>query len=429
MMWLLACVGGDAPAKDSLPPVPTDDTQDTQDTSPQDTGELCDEPLRALVDGVEVSGLSFEPTASLGRARHVELTLQNPCRRDLLFGGHPEEWLVGDGFSLDALPPVLLGPNEEATLRLAFTPGEAAGAVTGSFILPYGFESGPLDLSLSAEVRGPQPLVLVGDGYWAYSADLGQTVQFTQETSEVHSNELRRGVCFGLGQFIATGGSDTRLLWVSPDGLTWSPVDQGPGWAADCSASDDRIVVAGGSHMLATSDDGADWTLSVNFGDHFRTVAYGDGVWVAGGDEGVGVTSDGETWTDLQDLSPGMDNIVYGHGVFVAAGDAGVVATSADRGASWSLTTVGGDDWGSALFDGQRFYLGNGTEVWRSQDGSSWELVNGSGGILPVAAPGAALIGVGQGALHISTDGGFSWETRASIPVNSFNDAALGAIP
>ena len=55
--------------------------------------------------------------------------------------------------------------------------------------------------------------------------------------------------------------------------------------------------------------------------------------------------------------------------------------------------------------------------------------MNGSGGVLPVAAPGAALIGVGQGALHISTDGGFSWETRASIPVNSFNDAALGAIP
>ena len=113
------------------------------------------------------------------------------------------------------------------------------------------------------------------------------TVQFVRETEEAHSNELRRGVCHGMGLFIATGGSDLRRVWTSPDGQTWTLNEQGQGWAADCAVSPDRIVAAGGSHTLSTSTDGTNWTVTPEFGNHYRGVAYGDGVWVASGDDGV----------------------------------------------------------------------------------------------------------------------------------------------
>ena len=258
------------------------DTDTSEDTAELDTAQPQEECQLEVQIGEQtiISGNQASFTSVPARTNPVMLTLSmyNPClHTDLRFLGFPDDWVQGDGFEISTLPPILIPPQETASMVLEFRPGDQ-GNYTGSFHLPYDQPDAPFILELTAVVTAPLRIVLVGDGYIATTSDYGES--FTEQiyTTEVHSNDLRRGACWGFGQFIATGGSDQSMIWTSPDGENWTSFNRGGGWLADCAVGNEMIVVAGGAHRLVSSSDGQSWIDGGDYGDHFRTVAYGDGI-------------------------------------------------------------------------------------------------------------------------------------------------------
>jgi len=418
----------DTPTDDSGEP---DDSGDVSDSGGADSAEPtdCELALEVTVGGEPVdTSLSFPTAPALGSARTLTLALHNPCPIDLRFLGHPDDWVSGTGFGLGELPPVLLTPGADGTLELVFTPGDP-GDATGTLELPYDLEAGPLELALTAQVTDPLPLVLVGDGHMALSTDYGETVSQTTLSDDAHSNELRRGVCWGLERFVAVGGSDERRLWTSPDGESWTALSDGSGWIADCAFDGTTLVAAGGFHNLSASTDGETWSTVVDSDDHFRTVAWGDGRWVAAGDAGVGVSADGQSWILKEEVGEGLDHIAFGGGVFVAVGTDGTVVTSEDTETWHSSTIDGASTLATVLHDGSDFLASDGSSLWRSSDGVLWELVNATGGITPRAVIGTTLLGTSSEALWRSEDGGFSWTEGAALTRGDFNDAVFGGEP
>lgn len=404
-----------------------------EDTS--DPFENCTIGLTVDLDGVVATSgelRSFPERPSLSNPVEIELTLTNSCEADLRFLGFPGDWIIGEGFELATLPPILIPPLETATMSLQFTPGQE-GDYSGSLTLPYDLPGAPFILDLSATVSQPLKIVLVGDGISAVTDDYGETIHETQFTTQVHSNESRRGVCWGLDQFIATGGSDERRMWTSPDGLTWSEINQGGGWIADCAYGNGMVVSAGGFHFLTATTDGINWNMGGSFtGEHIRGVAFGNGVFVAVGGTDVSVSSDGLTWNvEMLHGAANARYIAYGNGIFVGIGDGGSIIASGDSGQSWSVTALGTDAWVSILYGNGYFYIGDGATLYRSADGIAWQLVNTTNGITPRAIVGSTLFGTNETAFQRSDDGGFSWIELAPLTYGGgFNDSVVeGELP
>ena len=441
-LGLLACSGSAPPLDssesggDSSPDsgdTPTTDSSETgSDTGNDvpDTGEMCSNALQIQVEeAVLLPGdtLRFPSAPALGEALEIVLELHNTCEQELRFLGFPEDWIEGSGFRLGELPPILLSGHERSQMSLSFQPDEQ-GDYQGAFSLPYDRPGAPFELSLTAEVSAPLRLVLVGDGFVAVSSDYGETVQEVRFTEEVHSNAARRGVCWGLNQFVATGGSDQRMIWTSSNGEDWTEVNQGGGWIADCAASADRVVAAGGFHTITSTSDGVNWSTGGSIeGEHIRSVAHLDGVFVAIGGTEVSTSTDGLTWDrETTHGAPDIDTIAAGNGAFVGVGEDGYIVSSQDYGETWGVALVGESRWTSILFGNGAFFIGDGSTLYRSSDGVTWELVNTTGGVTPRAIVGETLLGSSASALHRSDDGGFSWVELAQLSEGGgYNDAVL----
>ena len=261
----------------------------------------------------------------------------------------------------------------------------------------------------------------------ATTQDYGATFTEFRLTTEVHSNELRRGVCWGLGEFVAVGGSDQRRIWTSPDGLVWNELDQDYGWIADCASNGSQVVATGGFHVLSETSDLVNWTLNRNNGVHFRTAAYGNGHYVAVGGGEAGVSTDGVSWANVATLGVNLPrSVAFGHDAFVAVSDAGWISTSIDNGFNWTSAQISTANFSSVIFDGTHFFAGDGASVYRSSDGLSWDRVNASGGVIPRGAVGNTIFGTGNGAFYRSSDGAFSWELLYTFTNGSgFNDAVF----
>ena len=153
-------------------------------------------------------------------------------------------------------------------------------------------------------------------------------------------------------------------------------------------------------------------------------MTYGEGRFVAVGDDRRAASADGLTWeVDEAADGAGLTAVAYGNGAFVAVGDALQVST--DGGATWQAVSLGGGGWSNVVFGGGLFLLGDGSEVWSSEDGLDWTFVN-AGGVTPIARVGRVSFGTSGSAIHRSDDDGFSWTTvRAADGGPSFGDAAL----
>ena len=404
------------------------DTGDSGEVPIEDPLEGCEIALQINIDGTDIesgNSVSFPSRPARTNPTDIELIMTNDCDVDLRFLGFPDDWMEGTGFSIANLPPILIPPHEEGSMTLRFTPQEE-GSYQGTFTLPYDLPGAPFTLDLSAQTNSPLRLVLVGDGISAVTDDYGHTIHETQFSTQAHSNELRRGTCWGMGQFIATGGSDQRNLWTSTDGLTWTQINQGGGWVADCAFGNNMILAAGGFHFLSSSQDGVTWSsLGGTFtGDHMRSVAYGNGVFVAVGGSEACVTSDGETWdVETTHGADNIDRVAFGNGIFVGVGAGGAIVISNDNGQTWSHTTVGSDDWETVFHGNDYFYVGRSNLLYRSIDGSTWELVNGTSGITARGIVGSTIFGTSNSAFYRSDDGGFSWVELASLTYGGgFND-------
>ena len=413
----------------------SENLNDTGTTNTVDTGESEERPveectLQVTIQSIQTASgtvFSFDSVPAQTDSITIELHLYNPCEQsEIRFLGVPTEWIEGTGFTLDTLPPILLYPQESSQLSLLFTPGDE-GTYTGVFSLPYNHPAAPFDLNLSATVTAPLSIVLVGDGFSTVTHDYGVTWTDTIFSNEIHSNEVRRGACWGMGHFYAIGGSDEAKIWSSQDGHTWTEYNPHTGWLADCAYGNDMVFVAGGFHWIHQSSDSQSWYEGGDFGGHLRTVTFGNDLFLAAGDEQVAISHDGTSWTQIHDHGINQINdIKFGNNLFVAVGDNGSVLTSSDNGVSWTHVSIDSGNIEAITFHNGMFYLGDGAVIYQSSNGIAWTLTNGATNVIPRAFIGRTMYGTSTNAFFESTDNGFSWEELYSwSSINGFNDIAV----
>lgn len=411
------------------------DEDDSATTDLLDTSDTNGQPLEECVLEVTIQNqitqsgnvVVFDSVPAQTNPITMEIQLYNPCEyTEIRFLGIPTEWIDSAEFAMDMLPPILLGSQESAQMSILFTPADE-GEYSGNFSLPYNHPAAPFNLSLSANVSDPLRIVLVGDGFSTVTNDYGITWTDTIFSTEIHSNDLRRGACWGLGHFFATGGSDQAKIWSSTDGSNWTEYNPHTGWLADCAYGNEMVFVAGGFHWIHQTSNNQTWNEGGDFGDHLRTVTFGNGVFIAAGDEQIAISNDGTSWVDIEDHGiDGVNDITFGSNRFVAVGDNGSILTSNDDGNNWTLTTVAAGNIEAITHDGETFYIGDGTTIYQSNDGIGWTLTNGAANVVPRAFIGNTMYGTSSNGFFRSTDNGFSWEQLHSwSTISGFNDIAV----
>jgi len=142
---------------------------------------------------------------------------------------------------------------------------------------------------------------------------------------------------YGNGRFVLVGLGGTAT---SDDGSNWSgnyAFDLFHGVAYGLG----KFVAVGGT--IQTSTDGSNWASSVFPNDiGLRDVAFGRGQFVAVGDVGrILLSPDGDTWTLVpRPTGANLYSVVFDGGLFVAVGDSGTVLLSED-GSTWFAPGVG----------------------------------------------------------------------------------------
>ena len=171
----------------------------------------------------------------------------------------------------------------------------------------------------------------------------------------------------------------------------------------------------------------SNWNESGDFGDHLRTVTFGNGVFIAAGDTQIAISHDGISWTSIQEHDiNGVNDITYGNNLFVAVGDNGSIMTSSDNGVSWALSIVGDGDLEAITYHNETFYTGDGAAIYQSNDGVGWTLTNGAANVLPRTFIGNMMYGTTTNGFYRSLDNGFSWEQLHSwSTISGFNDVAV----
>ncbi len=373
----------------------------------------CDRALVASpVGGDPIELFDFGRAAARGPSLTAEIELTNVCARRLRFLGHPDDWLEGAAFALDALPPIQLEPGQGTVIGLRFGP-DAAGLANGRLTLPYDRPGAPLVVELRAEVVGPRRVVFVGDGrHVVTTADHGASVAADGfETLEAHGDALQRGVCWGAGRFVAVGGNVDSRWWTSVDGVEWQAHSADTPVMAGCAYGAGRFVTAAGRPMHSV--DGIEWVSGRDDGfvpQHLRAMTFGGGVFVAVGDEGrVVSTVDGTGWdTDAVLGIGGLTAVTWGGGRFVAVGQGGATASSRD-GVQWATGLIPeAGDLGGVAWAGGEFVAGDGGRIFASDDGLDWRPVNAAPAV-PRVGHGRMIFGSSGGRLFRSEDGGFSW--------------------
>jgi hypothetical protein len=427
--------GGDAP--DTEPPVETDlpdavetDAPETPDTdpgetdpgdtdapdtaAPEDTDPPCTTGL-TVTAGVTDATLGFGDAPARTDAVSRAFEVRNDCTDRVRFLGHPDDWIAGDGFALDALPPIALDPGESATLSVTWTPGER-GEVAGALALPHDGPASPVAITLTATATAPLTLVAGGDGaHLLATQDYGVSTAYEAwTTTTAHTSALIRGVCAGPSGFVAVGGNAERAWWTSPDGVAWTSHVEAGSPLVGCAWGESGFIATDGAPLW--SADGEAWTRGTGgVPAHLRAItAYtaddGSQRFIAAGDAGgLAITADGATWSSTTSVATeGFRAIAAGGGLIVAAGDSGRTAASADGGASWVIGSTGGDAITGVVWASDRFLAGDGTSVYASDDGVAWTRVNAARPS-PAAAVGDQVFGLVGTSLWVSTDHGFSW--------------------
>jgi hypothetical protein len=207
------------------------------------------------------------------------------------------------------------------------------------------------------------------------SIDLGKTwIDAQRLGGGGDDNFLLRGVAFGKGLFVALGWQ----VLTSPDGKTWTPRTKAAAqWMGGVRYGNGRFVAAGGYGESTYSLDGITWPKGGGrMTDAARSVAYGNGLWTASADSHVWwQTADGATWTSLGGTH--VDSVVFCGTQFA---ESKLCATPVGR-------------------DGGRVAFGE--NVW---------------------------VGVRNGKLERSEDGGTTWTTVAFTPSDSLEDVAFGYV-
>jgi len=253
------------------------------------------------------------------------------------------------------------------------------------------------------------------------------------------SNNLM-SAAFGAGRFVVVGGGgwskDTQAghILTSNDGTKWEEVKKLP-FRVNPVVHDGRRFLAGGpDRTLWISDDGVTWTPGAQaqtagipgWALWFRHAASGNGVTVFMGEAGAKkefywcmASADG-THVDFRSDLPQLRALAFGGNSFVAVGN-GVIVTSAD-GKAWlrqERPTEEKLEW--IRWTGKEFLAGGGKTVLSSADGRQWQPS-------PLRPPGRVLWTDGTrfiatawpGKMFFSADGR-TWQPSPAMPPNGIN--------
>jgi photosystem II stability/assembly factor-like uncharacterized protein len=188
-----------------------------------------------------------------------------------------------------------------------------------------------------------------------------------------------------------------------------------------------------GNRLLHTDDGGARWNITVpaEWGGKLpEAIAFSDALhgWAVGDHFAFATTDGGHSWTLMTAETPASHLwlaawALDAQHVVLGAAD-GTIAQTADGGATWCVSDVGGVARVSAFwftgastgFAAAADASGNGVLLATSDAGASWQVRAQADGALDSVTFADALHGwvAGAGALLRTTDGGASWVALAS---------------
>lgn len=260
----------------------------------------------------------------------------------------------------------------------------------------------------------------------------------TDFTDIAYSSSLIRGVVYGSGIFVGTGGS-TRLY--SYNGINWI-VPTVFGWQCDKIAYNNGLFVGVGFQTVSgiptayaySSTDGLTWTSRTPAAAlWWRDITFGNGLFVAVSRTGTGnrvmTSPDGITWTSrTTPMDANFTGIAYGNGVFVAVSEGGIGVTGGNV-----MTSTNGITWTqrNLAWNAQTVHFAEGkfTTGYRySTDGITWTEANLNFSPLGITYGNGYFVGVtdfGANRIYYSTNA-ITWTDTASPTLNSYRDITFG---
>jgi hypothetical protein len=273
--------------------------------------------------------------------------------------------------------------------------------------------------------------VAVGhDGLRVVSAD-GRDWRHARTGKE---GEVYRAAAFGNGRFVAAGSyGGGNLFAASRDGASWQTKTEDAryvkhvrglafGKGEFLATGGDPGAVGNSKPFVARSADGLAWgEFEPIDGRHIlRRLAFGNGVWVGVGDRGRrSASADGREWKDVPDTRAldTLADVAFGNGAFVGVGLHGLRMTTAD-GTRWSAGVRGeeGEHLNSVVWAGDRFVAVGAGATYSSPDGAKWTRAPNRDAPLAVAYGRGVFVGAAwKGRLLRSADG-VRWEEVHKSP-------------
>lgn len=268
---------------------------------------------------------------------------------------------------------------------------------------------------------GERSAIAFGDGRFVTTGRLGIFVSEDGRSFELipETGFLSTAVAHGTAGWIV---ADINALYVSDDGLTWSPtplpLPEGHGAAFGAG----RYVLVGPGGASAFSEDGRSWFfVATPTTEDLLGVAFVEDGFLAVGRNGAAVTSaDGVEWfaVDLPTRET-LRGVAYDDGTTIVTGSDGTVLRSA-HGQGWEVVRTPTDAFLTAatFADGRFVVVGlGGTILVSTDDARTFEFASADfGEDLPADLPND-LLGVTHGEglfvavgtrIMVSSDG-FSW--------------------
>ena len=358
-------------------------------------------------------------------------------------------WRVDDG-SVSA-PVVSLSPNRAAS-------AECIAIIGASKTAPTYYVGRGLGLSSTLFFNLLESMRDAGSGYVIAFAGCNASTSITPDTvpaftepsgGEASSNSTTSEVayCWWDNAVDVNGHSGDNIISFTAGTAVYSA-----NWlifvSKDTASSvtvDDVLIAAvtadGGSAVSIAWDPKWVPTQVISGYDYINgagRLAYGNGIWVITGSYTSGVSvrasTDRETWTtsDLDLGNAGAYDVAYGNGYFVAVSAGGKLSTSQD-GIDWTLNTsvgIGANDIYSVAYDSLN-------DLWMILAGTDTSVVartatDPTGAWSGVTAPwasdarfgaltcdshgrwGASGLGLGNGNIRTSDNGGSSWSSRST---------------
>ncbi len=157
---------------------------------------------------------------------------------------------------------------------------------------------------------------------------------------------------YGNDRFVGIGGHNR--VAVSTDGETWQNADQEKVPSLISIGFSDGIFIGGGMHgLLASSDNGFDWTITNDgkIGDHIKAIIATEAGIVAIGIEVTYRSEDGKNWhREVSNARPAQ--VCYGQGRFIALNGRGTKVYYSDDAVNW----LRGPDISDAFINGGIIY-------------------------------------------------------------------------